>query len=360
MVPAVFLLVATFLINIALHRIIAVQREQIAALKAMGYSNRQLAWHYMQWSFAVSAAGVLMGVLAGIWLGHGMTALYREFFRFPALGFSLSPRFAVAAFSIGLLAGAVGALTAVSRVTRLAPAEAMRPPAPERFRQTWLERAVKRLRLSPAGLMTLRNLARQPMRAALSIAGTSFAVAILVVGLFFVDAIDILMRVQFESVQRQDLTVMFAEPMSSTALASVAHLPGVLAVEPMRAAPVRIRHGHRARTTSILGLIDRPALNRIVDADLSVCTPAADGLTISIGLAGALGLRRWGCGGSGRARRPPADPRAAHPRRGRRVDGRVRVHGARGAVAAAPGSRIAVRCLPANRPGARTIALSMN
>jgi putative ABC transport system permease protein len=42
-VPTIFLLVAAFLLNVSLNRIVAVQREQIAALKAMGYSNGDLA-----------------------------------------------------------------------------------------------------------------------------------------------------------------------------------------------------------------------------------------------------------------------------------------------------------------------------
>jgi putative ABC transport system permease protein len=289
-VPAVFLMVAAFLLNIALNRITAVQREQIAALKAMGYSNGDLAWHYVQWSLVVAAAGVLLGVLGGIWLGHGMTAIYQDFFRFPALAFRLSPADVLSAIGVGVVAATGGALAAVKRVSRLAPAQAMRPPAPERFRQTWLERPGIRRRLTPAALMTLRNLTRQPVRAALSIVGTAFAVAILVVGLFFVDAIDILMRVQFETVQRQDVTVTFAEPVSSGALESLRRLPGVLIVEPLRVAPVRIRHGHRSRTASIIGLSGQPVLNRIVSADLRVRAPASNGLTVSTGLAAALAL----------------------------------------------------------------------
>ena len=41
--PVVFLLVAAFLLNVVLTRIVSVQREQIAALKALGYTNRELA-----------------------------------------------------------------------------------------------------------------------------------------------------------------------------------------------------------------------------------------------------------------------------------------------------------------------------
>ena len=290
LVPAIFLLVAAFLLNIALNRMTAVQREQIAALKAMGYSNGSLALHYAQWSLAISILGAAIGLLGGIWLGHSMTTLYADFFRFPALSFRLSPTFVMISLAIGLAAGAGGALAAVRRVTRLAPAEAMRPPAPERHRHLWLERVGLR-RLSPAALMTARNLVRQPFRAALSIFGTALAVAILVVGLFFVDAIDILMHVQFDVVQRHDVMAGFNTPVSARAIANLRHLPGVLAVEGVRVVPVRIRHGHRSRTTAITGLVADPQLNRIVSADLRIIAPPSDGLVVSAGLADALDLR---------------------------------------------------------------------
>ena len=84
-VPAIFLGVAAFLLNVSLNRIVAVQREQIAALKAVGYSNGELARHYLGWSLVISMAGALAGIGIGKWLGTGMVGLYNEFFKFPAL-----------------------------------------------------------------------------------------------------------------------------------------------------------------------------------------------------------------------------------------------------------------------------------
>ena len=55
--PIVFLLVAAFLLNVVLTRIVSVQREQIAALKALGYTNRELAWHYSKLSLVDRRGG---------------------------------------------------------------------------------------------------------------------------------------------------------------------------------------------------------------------------------------------------------------------------------------------------------------
>jgi putative ABC transport system permease protein len=289
-VPAIFLFVAAFLLNVSLNRLVAVQREQIAALKAVGYTNGELGAHYMGWSLCVSLAGSALGIAAGAWLGSGMTAMYNDFFRFPELLYALSPVHVVTALAIGAVAGILGAVAAVQRVTRLAPAEAMRPPAPERFRQTWIERAGLRRHLSPAARMVLRNTARQPFRTAFSALGVSLGVAVLIVGLFFVDAIEVLLRVQFETVQRQDVTVSFVEPVSAGALFELQRLPGVIAVEPLRAAPVEIRVGTRARQTAILGLPLEPSLNRVIDSAERPVSLSPTGLVMSRTLAEALGV----------------------------------------------------------------------
>jgi putative ABC transport system permease protein len=291
LVPAIFLLVAAFLLNVSLNRLVAVQREQIAALKAVGYSNGELGRHYIGWSLAVSLSGAALGIGVGAWLGTSMTSLYNDFFRFPQLLYRLSPAYVVLALAIGSVAGIVGALAAVGRVVRMAPAEAMRPAAPERFRQTWIERAGLRRGLSPVARMILRHTASQPVRTTLSSIGISLAVAILIVGLFFVDAIDLLLRVQFEAAQRQDVTVTFTQPVSSSAVHALGRLPGVMAVEPVRFVPVRLRHGTTTRTTAITGLPFEPALNRVLDEAQRPVAMSASGLVMSASLAEVLGVQ---------------------------------------------------------------------
>lgn len=289
--PIVFLLVAAFLLNVVLTRIVSVQREQIAALKALGYTNVELAWHYTKLSLAVGAAGAAFGTVFGGWLGSAMTSIYNDFFRFPTLQYHLPAGVVAAGVLVSFVAASLGALNAVRGAVRLPPAEAMRPEPPARYGRTWLERIGLERLLSPPVRMIFRNIGRHPVRAATSIVGIAASVAMLVLGTFFLDSIDVLMDLQFNVLQRHDATVTFVEPASGRAYYEVARLPGVITAEPMRAVPARLRSAQHSRIVSILGLVQTPELNRVVDVENGAIRLPDDGLVLSLKLAEVLEAR---------------------------------------------------------------------
>ena len=290
-VPLIFFGVAAFILNMALARALALQRPQIAALKALGFSNRELAWHYIKWGLLIAAAGAIGGVAAGAWLGSGMIGIYNQYFRFPSLDYHLSTGVAVASFLASLVVAALGAQSAVRRAVRIPPAEAMRPEAPARYRQSLVERSWRRSRLTLVTRMVLRNLERQPMRAATSIVGIAFAVSVLLVGLSFFDVLNLLMDQQFSMATRQDATVALVEPRSARAGHDVRHLPGVVDYEPMRSVPARLRGEHHTRTLAITGLSSDPRLNRVVDRYGRSFSLPLEGMVLSKILGGILDVR---------------------------------------------------------------------
>ncbi len=290
MLPLIFLGVAAFILNVALTRALSLQRPQIAALKALGYGNRELAWHYIKWALAIAAAGACAGVVIGAWLGSAMSTLYNQYFRFPVLDYGLSTDVAALSIVGSLVIAALGAQSAVRRAVRVPPAEAMRPEPPARYRRSLFERPWRRVRLTHATRMVLRNLERQPVRTLVSIVGIAFAVAVLFVGLAFIDVMDRLINQQFMVAMRQDATLAFVEPRSGRAMFDVERLPGVMYAEAMRAVPARFRSGHRSRTLAITGVPADPELNRIVDRrGREIAAPQA-GLVLSQMLGDILGV----------------------------------------------------------------------
>jgi putative ABC transport system permease protein len=290
LVPAIFLGVAAFILNVALTRALALQRQQIAALKALGYANRQIAWHYIKWGLVMAGLGAVAGIVAGGWLGSALARLYNEFFGFPTLDYRVSPVVAVASFVGSLTVAVLGAQSAVRRAVRIPPAEAMRPEPPARYRRSVFERPWQRWRPTIVTRMVLRNLERQPGRTLVSIVGTAFAVAILVVGLAFIDVMDVLIDHQFSIAMRQDATVSFVEPRPGRTLFAIARLPGVMDVEPFRSVPVRLRAGQRSRTLAITGLPATQRLNRVVDRFGDAKPLPPEGLLLSKMLAAILAV----------------------------------------------------------------------
>lgn len=286
--PVVFLAVAAFLLNVVLTRLVAVEREQIAALKALGYSNANIGWHYVKWALIVAAGGSTIGTVAGAFMGHGMTALYTSFFNFPVLAYQLPPSVVTGGVGVAFVAAAVGALGAARRVVRLPPAEAMRPAPPARYRVSWIERAGARRHLSQPTRIILRNIQRHPFRTGLSVVGIAFGTAMLVVGMFSLDSMDRMMDTQFNVAQRYDAMVTFVEPASSEAADEVDRLPGVVRAEMFRTVPARLRAGPRSRSVAITGLPGAPALNRIVSGAHRVVRLPESGLVLSTALAERL------------------------------------------------------------------------
>ncbi len=288
--PAVFLAVAAYLLNLVLSRLIATQRPEIAVLKAFGYRDRELALHYLLFALAAVLAGAVIGTLLGLPLGHAYLALYGSYFNFPALAFALSPYLLAGAMAVSVLAAAAGALLAVRRAVLLPPAEAMRAEPPASFQAGWLERAGLARGLPPAAHMVLRNLQRKPLQALMSAVGVACSVAILMVGLVMFDGVASLMDLQFRVVQREDLSVSFNAPKAGLAVREIQQLPGVLRVEPFRLAPARLQFGHRAKDVLLQGLTADGVLRRIVGADGRVQPLPAAGLVLSSQLARDLGV----------------------------------------------------------------------
>jgi putative ABC transport system permease protein len=291
LLPLIFLTVAAFILNVALTRALALQRPQIAALKALGYSNRELGWHYLKWALAIGAIGVAIGVLGGAGLGSTLIDLYNQYFRFPVLLFRVPAGVVAGATALTLVAAGLGAIGAVLRAVRIPPAEAMRPEPPSGYRRGAIETRFVARRLGTAGRMVLRNVSRHPLRAAASIFGISFAVAILMIGFVFSQAIERLILTQFWDAERQDVTVNFVEPRSERARYELARLPGVIAVEPQRTVPVRMHAGHHERYLAVTGVPDTQRLKRIVDREGRPTELPPSGLVLSKILAQVLDIR---------------------------------------------------------------------
>lgn len=289
--PIVFLSVAAFMVNAVLARLVRLQREQIAQLKALGYTSWQVGRHYLGFAFAIVILGSILGGIAGRYMGSSLLSMYELFFRFPALRFIMDWSAVGTALIVSAGASFVGVLSVVWLAVKLPPAEAMRPEPPADFKPSLLERIGLTRWFTPTFRMALRNIERRPWQSLFTMAGLSLATGLMVLPGSMEDSIDHLLTYQWNDVQRQDVIAFLIEPSSGDALHDLENMPGVTLAEPIRVVQARIRYGHHVRKLAITGLPKGSKLNRLLDAQGRRIEPPDEGLIMSSKLAEVLDAR---------------------------------------------------------------------
>ncbi len=284
--PAIFLGVAAFLLNVVLSRLIALQREQIAILKAFGYSYVAIGAHFVKLVLLMTVLGVAAGVALGAWFGQGLSNVYTETtFRFPCLDYGLNAGVIVVAFGVSALAAVSGTLVSVMRAARLRPAEGMRPEMPEAYRATLIERIGLQRWFAAPTRMILRHIERRPLKSLLTVLGIACACGLMMVGNYQKGAIDFMVDVQFRQASREDLALAFIEPTSGRALHELAALPGVDFVEGFRDVPAILRFGHYHHRAAVFGIQPQGQLHRSLDSKLQPVALQPGGVVLTDHLA---------------------------------------------------------------------------
>ena len=288
--PVIFLVVAAFLLNVVVSRVVATQREQIAVLKALGYGSKAIASHYLKLVLLIVLMGLALGVFIGDRLGAMFTGLFAQLFHFSSFEHRIAPWLLAVSAAIALATAVAGALGAVLSILRLPPAEAMRPPAPGRYRRALLERLGPQA-MAPALRMLARNLERKPLRSLLSVAGVAASVAIVVLGNFVRDAMDVVVDTQMVLSLRGDITLWTAEPVDDSVRHELGRLPHVKQVESIRMVPVKVRRGHHGEQALLRGYAGQASLYRLIDASQREQPLRERGLVLSERLAEKLDVK---------------------------------------------------------------------
>lgn len=284
--PAIFLGVAAFLLNVVLSRLIALQREQIATLKAFGYPYFAIGWHYVKLVLLMVGLGVAGGVALGAWFGQGLSNVYmKTTFRFPYLDYQLHADVILMSLAVTMAAAIGGTLFSVARAVRLPPAEGMRPEMPVVYRATLAERIGLQRWFTAPTRMILRHIGRRPIKSLLTVLGIASACALMMVGNYQKGAIDFMVDVQFRQAAREDLALTFIEPTSGRALHELKVLPGVDHVEGFRDVPAILRFRQYSYRTAVYGIFPEGQLHRSLDSSLKPIHVPPGGVVLTDHLA---------------------------------------------------------------------------
>lgn len=290
--PLIFLGVAAAIQFVMLGRMVKTQRQQIGIMKALGYHNRKIMLHYAGYAMAVAVTGALLGSGLGLLFASGMSAAYARFFNLPQTIGGINLVSITFGFILSAAVAALAGLTAARGVTRINPAESMRPEPPRGAGRIFLEGWLWLWRkLAPAWRMSLRTVVRNRLRSLVTLAGVTVAVGMLVVSVFTFDAVDYILERHFFQEQRYDYLLRFTGPVKETELLFISRLEGVLAAEPFFELPVKIHYRDSSEDDLLMGLNPGSELKHPFSESGTPLSVPGEGVIISSRTADKLGVR---------------------------------------------------------------------
>jgi putative ABC transport system permease protein len=289
--PVIFFGVAAFLLNVVISRLVRLQREEIATLKAFGYSDIAVGLHYIKLVLMIVSIGVIAGIGAGIWMGKGMSNIYMVMYSLPYMIYVLKPQVIIAAALISMTVAVVGTLYAVYSAARLPPAQAMQPELPAKYHTTLAERMGLQRWLSQPTRMILRHIERRPLKSLMTTLGIAMACGIMMVSGFQEGAINYMVEMQYGMSQREDMIAIYTEPTSKRSLYSLQSLQGVEHTEGFRIVPAKLKFEHRFYRTAVNGIEPDGSLMRLLDTELNVIELPRDGVILTDYLAELLHIK---------------------------------------------------------------------
>jgi len=288
-IPVIFLGVAALALNVLMGRLVVQQRTVIGTLKAVGYSAGAVLRHYLGYGILIGAVGGLTGIAFGCWLQSVFVKMYRQFFALPSIEAHFYPHILVAGVGMSILFAVAGTLKGVRLAAGLQPAEAIRPPPPEKGGRVLPERIPFLWGPLPfRWKMIFRAIFRNPFRSAVSILASIIATSLVVAILSMVDSLNYLMDYEFDNVSHQDVTISLREPEDRGGPSELGALPTVSRTEAHLSVACDLTNGPYRERVGVVGL---PRGNRLYTPLDSNGRPVAipdQGLILSEKLAALL------------------------------------------------------------------------
>jgi putative ABC transport system permease protein len=288
--PVLFLAIAAIILYIMLRRMVESQRGQIGTLKAFGYRNNEILWHYLSYGLLVGLAGGILGGISGTALANSLTKLYQQYFSLPDLAGRFSWRYFFSGLLLSLGFSLIAAYQGTKTILRLKPADALRPPAPAFKSKSWLEKVPGFWApFTVPGRMAIRNLTRNKGRSFFVFTGMVFTFSLMAAIWSMYGLMDVMVLDQFTKVQKYDVKISFVRPLSSDeVIRELQNNKGVKRIEPLVEIPVTLQKEHRKEDVVALGLQLDSELYTPIDKQGKQIVMPPDGMLLSEQMARKL------------------------------------------------------------------------
>ncbi len=291
--PSIFLMVAGLVMSIMIKRIIEQQRGQIGILKALGYSNFAVSFHYASYSIVLGILGGLFGSIAGMFFANVFLNMYIDMFNMQFLDKFPIYEYFIRGTRLSVIFCIIMGLLSSRKAMTLQPAEAMRPEAPKSGQKSIIERyKIFTYIFNSKGKMAIRNIVRNKKRSIFIIIGLSLAFAISTMPLNMIIMMDDMILDKFENIEKYDAKITTTNlTLKNKGKDEIKHFKGINYSEEMLSIPVKLKFNGIVQDVEVLGIENNSKLYKIIDSNKNPIEISSSGIFLASRLAQNLGVK---------------------------------------------------------------------
>ena len=284
--PVVFILIAMLILLTTMTRIIAHQRTQIGILKACGFKDKSIMFHYISYGFWLVLAGSVLGLIIGpMTLPKLFYPSMSSTYILPSWTPSWSMDFVYVALAMVIMSVLVS-YYAVKSIFNEKPADTIRPKVPKVSSSGLIEKLGFFKHLSFNTRWNYRDAKRNKFRALMTIIGVIGCTALLVSAFGLYDGMNDLKEWEFNQINHYDSKLVIDDEASISEIDDVAdEVDGDKIME----GAIEIESGSVKKSGSLL-VLNHTDLVTPTDYDWNKIEIRDDEVSISQKMADMLGV----------------------------------------------------------------------
>ncbi len=286
-IPVIFIIIAMLTLLTTMTRIINAQRTQIGVLKALGFKNRTIMYHYISYGFWPVLIGSILGFIMGpLTLPQLMFDEMKQLYSIPywLTGFDIS--FIIVTVLMVALAVLISYL-ACKNIVNESPSSAIRPKVPKISTSGFVEKLGIWKKLSFNARWNWRDAKRNKFRALMSIAGVLACTLILVASFGCMDGFDEMKEWSYTDINHYSSKLVLEDNATSS---QIDHVVEEVGGERLMESAIEIKSGD-VKKSGVVTVLDDNELYTPTDDDKKPIEISDDEISLSKKMAELLDVK---------------------------------------------------------------------
>ena len=287
--PLIFLLFAGIMLSVMLSRIVKKDRTSIGVLKAVGFLDEEIIFHYLKYAASVGIIGGFLGAIIGTLASGAMTNLYLEFFNIPMLTVQVYYYRIIVSVILSFIFCLVSGFWGIKNIIKINPAESMKPESPKQGKRIILENikfAWNKLTFS--WRMVYRNIFREKKKFLFIAAAVSITCSLMIMTMWMNEIMDVMFIKHYSEFMKIEYNLSFRDFEDERVLNEIKENISYNHMEGRIELPFEIKNGKYSKTANVIGLEENTEFYDFRDLDGKKLTVPKDGILISSNLANSL------------------------------------------------------------------------